>query len=128
MSSTNNTTKDRSQNYSAESERFVDFCTRPRSENKQTKILSSGMGYTYTYYYFLNTNFRNSIAKFLNSIFFVTDPILKGQGEKGFIGPPVLLWNMNLLQGVHKKTNIRVLCSFCLISPATINLQSCGIF
>ena len=37
-------------------------------------------------------------------------------------------WN-NVLQCVpKKKRNIRGLCSFCLISPATINLQSCGIF
>ena len=31
-------------------------------------------------------------------------------------------------QLTEKKRNIRVMCSFCLISPATINLQSCDIF
>ena len=34
----------------------------------------------------------------------------------------------SIIQGVQKKRSIRVLCSFCLISPATINPQSCGIF
>ena len=36
--------------------------------------------------------------------------------------------HVKTLQGVPKKRNIMVLCSFCLISPANINLQSCGIF
>ena len=32
-----------------------------------------------------------------------------------------------MIQGVPKKTHHKVLCSFCLLCPATISLESCDI-
>ena len=36
----------------------------------------------------------------------------------------VFVPNFSFLQGVPKKTHHKVLCSFCLITPATISLES----
>ena len=57
------------------------------------------------------------VGGFLLVMVWVFDKVLK----LGWLG---VGWVYRVSQ---KKRNIRVLCIFCLISPATINLQSCGI-